>query len=247
MKKFILVLMVLLFAAPALATVHITCTADGNTVTVEYDATSEANFVRALALDIILDNDAKILSMTAFDPNYPIYPGSIDINGTTGLVDANGSAICDSAKYDGTYPGPPDSNAATVEMGSLEDVPVKSGVLFEFVVDADCTVAIAENQIRAGVVMDGGGSPDVNCPGCTVTLACDFESCTYWALGDLNGDGWVSGDDVIPIANNYGAAAVGPLVQIDVNKDGWISGDDVIPIANNYGAGDGVACCPYSP
>jgi hypothetical protein len=67
--------------------------------------------------------------------------------------------------------------------------------------------------------------------------------CPYWVLGDINGDGYVSANDVGPIINNFGKpASVWPCA--DVNMDGWINANDVGPIINNFGSGDGVACPP---
>ncbi len=82
MKKLCLVVAVLMVvAAPALATVNITCTQAPGTrmVTVNYAVMSEPNKVRAFALDITVNNAAKIIEVNDLNPNYWVYPGSIVI------------------------------------------------------------------------------------------------------------------------------------------------------------------------
>jgi hypothetical protein len=67
----------------------------------------------------------------------------------------------------------------TIEMGALfsppevtsPNAPPANGRLFTFTVDASCNVTIAENAIRAGVVMVGGGPVDPNFDGCSMTVS----------------------------------------------------------------------------
>jgi len=186
MKRIILVVAVLVFAAPALAAVDITCTAVGDEIIVEYNASGEPNLVRAFALDITVDGDAVIESMSDFNADYYIYPGSIVI--LDGEVNDYGSPICDPVQYAGTLPGL-DSNGVSIEMGSLyvgeANDPDASGVLFKFKVDRGCTVTIDENAIRGGVVLEDGSTPGINSPGCTA-LDCmkdthpDHANWLYW-------------------------------------------------------------------
>jgi hypothetical protein len=177
-KRIILVLTVLMLAAPAWSEVLITGTAVGNNVTVHYDARSEPNLVRGFGLDVQLNevSGATITGFTVdsfFDIYYPIYPGSIDINDSTGQVDANGSPICDPCVYPGTLPGL-NSSGMTVEFGSLyekgvDTPPDPCGDMFTITVSGDCVVCITENTVRGGVVMETAGSdPDVNAPCITV-------------------------------------------------------------------------------
>ena len=162
MKKVFLVLAVLFLASPAWAAVTISCSVDSNCVTVDYNNT-EPNHVRGFGLDITVDNGAKITAVTSFVADYNIYPGSIDINGQTGDVDANGSPIGDAVKYPNvTQPGV-GFGGVTVEMGALYEggpasvnAPADDGILFKVYVDKDCNVTIAGNVARAGggIVME---------------------------------------------------------------------------------------------
>jgi hypothetical protein len=168
MKKLGLVVAVLMVAAaPALATVNITCTADGNVVSVKYSVvgypTTEPNKVRAFALDITVDSPAKINTIDYKDPNYWVYPGSIVI--VNGEVNDVGSPDANSTDFPppGTLPGL-DSNGVTIEMGSLyyptgdneTNAPGLSGTLLKFTVChvfSGCKVEIKENTVRGGVVL----------------------------------------------------------------------------------------------
>jgi hypothetical protein len=178
MKKFLLVVTVLAITAPAFAAVDVNCTVDGNEVTVQF-VNTDPNHVRAFALDIILDNasgfdadwalkfDANVVSIDNLEPNYWVYPGSIDVNTNDNSINSYGSAVADDEKYpDGTLPGL-DSNGMTVEMASLyypvqhnhANAPPDSGVLFTFKVDTCCNLTIRENAKRGGIVMEDGNSP----------------------------------------------------------------------------------------
>lgn len=78
MRKIIFVLATLMFAAPALAGVTICTQTSGNEVTLTYDASAEAELVRAFALDITVQG-ATITAVKNPNPSYDIYPGSIVI------------------------------------------------------------------------------------------------------------------------------------------------------------------------
>ena len=202
MRKILLVLVVLMLAAPALAQVLVTCTNSAcNEITVSYNADTEPNRVRAFALNITVDSGQKIASVndTSYHigesasgaKGYGIFPGSIDINDTTGQVDSNGTPDANGNDYDGTLPGV-DTNGVTFEMGSLyvaaANAPDTNGVLFKFMVSGDCTVAIAENTIRGGVVMeDPNEQVDVNLVGCSATQA----TCECFPSGHVDYADWV--------------------------------------------------------
>ena len=152
--------------------VLITPVVDGDgVVTIYYDVNS-ADPVRAFALDIVPSGSAAVTSAYGFSTQYNIYPGSIDINDTTHLVDDNGNAICDGnypgSGYPGTNPGLNEVGGVTIEMGSLyvgaPNAPDANGVLCRFTVSGTCSVAISENTIRAGIVMEtvGPNAPDPN-------------------------------------------------------------------------------------
>jgi hypothetical protein len=200
MKKLGLIGAVLLLVATPVWAVHsrvdITCTADGNVVTVNYKVNptaDEPNKVRALALDIMVDNPAKINDVnnypvynvndpTSYQQKYWVYPGSIVI--TNGIVTDSNTPVASATRFPvGTLPGL-DSNGVTVEMGSLysptgdnsPNAPGTSGTLLKFKVCHvfnGCKVKIRENVIRGGVVLTNPtADPDVNSPDYTFNLEC---------------------------------------------------------------------------
>ena len=178
MKKIFSVLTVLLLVAGAYAAeVDCNCVHDGNgIVTVRFinNLTGDGNNVRAFSLDISADSGASIDKQSVTDENadYWVFPGSIDINDTTGFVDSNGSLICGTG-YPGTLGA--NSNEMTIEMASLyekgvESAPTQNGTLFKFKVDRDCTVSIAQNTIRGGIVLeDPNRSFTPGVTGCPIT------------------------------------------------------------------------------
>ena len=182
MKKLCFMLTALLLAVPAAdaADVTISCTADGNEVTVSYTASADANKPRAFGLDIELNNSETITSLTLLDPNYWVYPGTIDINESGGIEnDGNGIGQQDDAAYPDTLYGL-DSNGITIEMGSLHsppeydspNAPDLSSAILKFTVSGDCNVAISGNAARGNVVLYDATAADVDYgSGCTVTLA----------------------------------------------------------------------------
>jgi hypothetical protein len=189
MKKIVFAMVVLMLSVPSWAEVRVYCEQVGTTneVVVKYDATSEPNLVRGFGLDVWLDNDSNIFDVNCGLSVYPcpgggtcgyyIYPGGIQIN-AQGEVTDYGSCRCDAQAYPGTLGD--DVNEMTTEQGSLyapttpgsPNAPGKSGDLYSFKVDKNCNVSIAENSARGGVVMESPDEVvDVNCVGCTVTLA----------------------------------------------------------------------------
>lgn len=153
MRKIVLFVAALLFmAVPAIAAesnVAINCSDDDvNEVTVSY--VSDANLIRAFALDINT-NGANITKVDVCDPNYRIYPGQIVI------VDGN---VTD---YNTPY-DPCDLGDAkvTIEMGSLyaandldfNHPPASSGDLLKFYVDGGCNYKVDVNAFRGGIVME---------------------------------------------------------------------------------------------
>jgi hypothetical protein len=175
---------------------------DGNEVTVQF-VNTDPNHVRAFALDIILDNasgfdadwalkfDANVVSIDNLEPNYWVYPGSIDVNTNDNSINSYGSAVADDEKYpDGTLPGL-DSNGMTVEMASLyypvqhshANAPPDSGVLFTFKVDTCCNLTIRENAKRGGIVMEDGNNPSsTNLPYTAEIVLYTGSEPTDWAL-----------------------------------------------------------------
>jgi len=247
MKKVILLMAVLVGAAPAWAAVTVSANCDGDRVTVGY--VTDGNNIRAFALDVTVDNGATITSVDDLsDDVYYVHPGSVQIDEQTGEI--TGSLVCDPCEYAGTLPGI-GSYGITIEAGSLyvgeANAPDPCGVLFTFTVDRDCNVTLAENAIRGGanfkgvVMEDPYEYPEVTLVGCRAQVGPACQHCPYWALGDIDGSGWVNAADVVPIINNLGApASANPCADLD--KSGYINAADVVPIINNLGAGDGVPC-----
>ncbi|HUS71924.1 MAG TPA: hypothetical protein VMY06_02575, partial [Sedimentisphaerales bacterium] len=85
MKKIIIALVVLVFAAPAWATVTITAAqvGDTNEVVISFDASGEGNLVRAFSLNLQLDDGATILDVGNVNADYYISPGTIQIDTST--------------------------------------------------------------------------------------------------------------------------------------------------------------------
>ena len=186
MRKIIIILAMLLLAAPAMATVTVTARHIGLPIKTGVDCTTcEVNYVcstgeniRAFALDIAVDNGFTIDSIKDFNrgesnkpPNtgrgYGIFPGKFrdTINPTSpNWVDPNYNPIAPVG----------DPNAATglgtgkitVEMGSLylgdNNAPPSSGVLFRFNVSTgnrtgvDCNLTITANNTRR--IVDSNGN-----------------------------------------------------------------------------------------
>lgn len=168
MRKMILALAVVLLAAPTWAGVTITLTDLGsNKIAIGYDATTEAELVRALALDVTA-TDGNIVDIDDYavgDDNggYGIFPGNfslhITVNPTTGMVDS-----WDDPNYTPVAPaddpgalGGLNTNGITIEMGSLYDTmaPAKSGVLCTVTVSEGTTkLCVTGNAIRGNIVME---------------------------------------------------------------------------------------------
>jgi hypothetical protein len=191
MKKLTFVLVALVLAAPALGDVVISCSQVSECVVeVSYNATTEAELVRAFALDITV-SAGTITAVDCVNTDYGIYPGSIEID-ENGNVTDYGSCACDSS-YPGTLGGI-GTSGVTIEMGSLYEVgvdpaPAKLGALVRITVDTSCNVSIAENAIRGGIVME---DPD---QAVTVQLSGCAATCGDGCLGDLSDTGGFGAPD----------------------------------------------------
>jgi len=219
MRKISLILLVLLMAAPVWANgeVLITCSVDGNEVTVHYNATTSRK-VRAFALDITVDSGVISDVNDKVNPDYTIYPGSIVITG--GVVTDDGNAVADPCDYPSdTQPGV-GSGGITVEMGALYSPPDDAngppweGDLLTFRVSENCHITIEENGVRGGVVLTdptllSGEDFDVNAPGCDAILDC-FPS-SYTTYND-----WVT----MGSPDCWCAKPIGSGYQCDGDADG---------------------------
>jgi hypothetical protein len=153
MKKLVLVLAVLLCAAPAIATdVTITAVAGPgpNDVTVGFTTANVTELVRAIALDVILDDPNVVISdINCVNADYGIYPGSISIDASGNVTNWG---TCAGAGLD--------SNTVATEQGSLyadgDPLPAQSGDLFIITLDGctsdgseDVVVSITEDAFAA--------------------------------------------------------------------------------------------------
>jgi len=189
MRKFVLVLIVLLLSASAWAAVTVNCTAvdPGNTyeVRVSY-AVTDSNNVRAFGIRIDVNNGATISNIDVNDKDYYIFPGSIDINDTTGEVDANGTAVAE---------GGNGQSYMILEMGSLyaaadpkhQTAPASSGTICTFETSKECVVSLSRDTDRGGVVMEDG-SDYASLSGCSLAYAdCFPQAHPDWAQYDAVG------------------------------------------------------------
>jgi hypothetical protein len=164
MRKISLILAVLLFAAPAWATVTITATCiEPNEVEITYS--TDGNLPRAFALGISVTNGTidkidgyKTGECNAVSRGYGIFPGTIDINDSGGVEDY-GTPVAPATAPDG--PGQLPSASIVIEMGSLYDdpnnKPLLIGKLCSVYVSGEGSVCVTlseEDTYRGGVVME---------------------------------------------------------------------------------------------
>jgi hypothetical protein len=221
MKKVLVTLVVFALALPAWAAVNISCTADGNQVTVNYAVSGEPNKVSGFGLDITVDSGAKITSISDLNSKYWVYPGSIVI--LNGEVNDVGTPIGDPVRFPGTLGGL-GTNGISIEMGALyyptgdnsPNAPPLSGTVLKFRVDKDCAVTIQENAVRGGVVLTKPSiDPTVNFTGCVVTSECYPKTYVHYADWKLMNKS---------LRNCWCAKPIGSGYQCDGDADGVTQG-----------------------
>ena len=235
MKK-VLILLVVLVTVPAMAASNVAITTSNNgdcTATISY--ITDANLIRGFGLDLTVDSGQTIDSIAVLDSDYRIYPGQIVI------VDGN---VTD---YNTPYaPGTLGSGAVTVELASLytEDAnysgdpnygfgmqPGQSGTLLTVTVSGDCTLSIAENAARAGIVMENPDeSPNVTITGIAITC-CSYPACWDYPTqchGDADGSGTVNTADWPHFRDGFLKVYPDPAYQPcgDYDRDGDIDTAD---------------------
>ena len=159
MKRFILIMAVIMMASPVMADIIITIDNSVYPAEVKYNRTDmDVARVRAFALDIKTDGATGVKDINDVNDvstNYWVHPGGINIVG--GEVEQDGNAWADPCAYDGTLGGI-DTNGVTIEMASLfigeGNAPPNQGVLCTLAVTSPCLVSITENTIRGGVVLE---------------------------------------------------------------------------------------------
>jgi hypothetical protein len=259
MRKFSLVIAVLLLTATAWADVKIIAEQDSGDpyrAVIKYEVTSEPNLVRAFALDIkVTVGDANIIEVNDFTPGdnnagYGVYPSMFDAHinvdgdgNVTNWDDEDYTPEADPAD-DGTEPGL-GTGGLTVELGSLytDNPPGDSGTLCSVKVDAECTICVSLNAARGNIVMEDAAPPDgtVNLDDACVELGA---ACPCWGDGpDADVPQKVSAADVSGLAfliyMNGGAPENGWTANVypdeykcmDVNDDKVLSAADVSAIA----------------
>lgn len=261
MRKFALVVAVLMLAAPAMAGVTVSATqvGDTNVVEVSYQVDQgDSNLPRAFALEVSLSvsNDSNIAPYD-YNPEFYVAPGTYTYNAGTGEVNWG----------DPTVAATPSS--VIVEMGSLyaaEDPchttpPDSNGSLFKFFVDHSCTVGLAENAERGGVDSNGVVMEDTEQsfpPGYATLIGCDvwiYPPCWDYisqchadsddtasvSTGDLTllMDAWLKNYDVHEHWYGYRGDLVADRPGkynpcIDADHNGSISTGDLTQLMNNW-------------
>jgi len=143
---------------------------------------ADAN-VSAFGLRIYADSGASITDIkdynvgecTASQKGYGIFPGTIVIDESNGVIESNGTPIAPNSDPGAAGTGL-DTNTIIVEMGALyaDDScqPAQSGTLILVKVNDDCNVCVEGESIRGNVVFIDSTSmaPSVACAG--IVLAC---------------------------------------------------------------------------
>lgn len=207
MKKIITILAVLLMAAPAMADVTITATQvpDTNEVEIGYEVTG-AELVRSFALDITVDNGAKITGIddfftgvcTSSDQGYGIFMSTITIDSSGDVTDP-GNPVSPKSKLPADTQEGLGTGGITVGLASLYETvtpsiaPATSGKLFSIYLDVDesCELCINTNVSRGGIVLEDGTSSEDETP-FTTTLPCitvegNHDDCACYFDGNNDG------------------------------------------------------------
>jgi hypothetical protein len=231
MKKLMLVLAVVLMAVPAMAAVTITAT-DAGSCTAAINYTSTGTLPRAFALDITVSGGAVITGVdVAGAQPFNIYMGTIQID-ATGVVTSAGTPVAP-ATATGALGGI-GTSGITIEMGSLYDAaaipvvgrPAASGLLIKVTVDQSCTISLASNTVRGNVVLEDATVVAPTLVGAAIV-------CAPPCLGDKDGDGWVTLDDLGTMVVSLKAHAAddyqyeSPGDVFDFDGDGWVTLDDL--------------------
>jgi hypothetical protein len=177
-RRILVIVAALVFATPALAVVDFNAVQDANKYVVSITYSGE--LVRAIALDITVDNNTTIARIdsyktgesTAASPGFGIFPGRF-----RDYIDAANPNWAD-PNYTPVAPaGDPDAeggigtNGVTIELGSLyvgePNKPATSGTLCKLLVStasATCNMTIAANATRGNVVKEDANEATTNLP-----------------------------------------------------------------------------------
>ena len=197
MKKTVIVLLALIFAAPAMAVDAVFDINDlgSGIIAIDYNANAAPNNVSAFALKVSVDS-GTIVAVTDFHvgesnslrKGYGIFPCNIDINQTTGIVELYGNPVAPNTATDAAGTGI-DTNSVILELGALyEDgnAPPPTGTLCKLKLGGleigggigrlilDCNLTIAANATRGNVVLDTAAEATTNLPLTETVAACDI-------------------------------------------------------------------------
>lgn len=192
MKKLVSLVTIMALVVPALAAVDVTCVDEGGgIVAINFDA-GGTPLINGFGLDIVAD-DANIIAVTDINEDYWVYPGTIVIE--DGNVTDEGTPVAPAGFK--TALGGLGTSGVTLELAALyaegDPAPDASGLLLKIEVDGACTVSIAVNDMRGGVVTEDAVSAAYGGSSCEVEggVECPGDICGF-LFGDPDGivDSW---------------------------------------------------------
>ncbi len=232
MKK--ILALVLVMAVSVMAVTFTGVDNGDGTVTISYDAP-----IVGMALDV--DSAAVSVTGVTLPAFFDVFMDYAYVQGGSYVYGAGDSIATQDAAGVATLP----SSSFCISAGGLEDnagdtVPATGSIVLAVTGTGD--IVISANSLRGGVV-DYSGAMTTNLP-ITVTVADPTPSI---CMGDIDGDGWVTLDDVYALVfylNGY--AADGYFVEVtpataayDYDGDEWVTLDDVYALVfflNGYAA-----------
>jgi len=233
MKK--ILALVLVMAVSAMAVTFTGVDNGDGTVTISYDAP-----IVGLALDV--DSAAVSVTGVTLPTFFDVFMDYAYAQGGSYVYKSGDSIAAQDAAGVATLP----SSSFCISAGGLEDdeldtVPATGEITLA--VTGTGTITISANTLRGGVV-DYNGAMTTNLP-IDIVVAGAPSVC----LGDADGDGWISPDDLGAIVGYIGGfEADGFWVEVsagyeayDFDQDGWVSPDDLGGIVGYIGgfAADG--------
>lgn len=251
MKKFVVLLVVAMLAAPVLAEVTVGGSVAGKVVTLSY-AKAEGEALRGVALVVTIEN-GKLESLADLAPMNTEFNAFIDYYVANAIVEplpgvgahplcnpaAAGVAVLPSQEF-GICMGYLDQDGDAT-LG--EAAPGANTELVKFTVtclgETDAIVKVSLDDLRGGIV---GDNITVNVPDMTVvgTVECGPTTPACWdfpcfAKGDTNGDGRVNNVDLIALKASFNKPVGGGYNPCaDFNKDGRVNNQDLIVLKANF-------------
>jgi len=250
MKKIVFALVALVVAVPAMASqVDVNAVQVGTTLEVEitYEATS--GLPRAFALDITVDS-GTITGISNYvtgesgpgNIGHGIFPANFNryIDPCApNWSDVNYTPVAEPCDLPGDTQDGIGTDGITIEMGSLyvggPNSPLASDTLCNITVSGDCTVSLALNVGRAGIIMEDGNAPgSINLYGCTVVTTTTVPN--VMDMNETEAIAAITGADLVVGATTYECNNVeaadevldqdpdgGEVVPIDSAVDLWVS------------------------